>query len=194
MKHYFKKIIMKKLSGAIFIALLFSINASAQTYLTRTGRVTFFSKTPMENIEASNNEVTGILDTKKGEFAFVALIKSFKFQKALMEEHFNENYMESNTFPKANFKGAITDLGKVNFTKDGNYPVNVKGDLTIHGVTKNIEAPGTITVSQGKVKAKSNFNIKLKDYNIKVPAAVGNKIAETINITVDCKYEPFKKG
>ena len=185
---------MKKLITAFFIAFLFSINASAQTYLTRTGRVSFFSKTPMEDIEANNNEVTGILDTKKGEFAFVALIKSFKFQKALMEEHFNENYMESNTFPKANFKGVITDLSKVNFAKDGIYPVSVKGDLTIHGVTKNIEAPGTITVSQGKINAKSNFNIKIKDYNIKVPGAVVNKIAETINISVDCKYEPFKKG
>ena len=72
------------------------------------GKITFFSKAPLENIEAVNNEVTSILDTKKGEFAFVVLIKSFKFQKALMEEHFNENYMESNTFPKANFKGTIT--------------------------------------------------------------------------------------
>ena len=185
---------MKKQITAVLIVLLFMLNASAQTYLTRNGRITFFSTTPMEDIEAINNEVTSMLDTKKGEFAFAVLIKSFKFKKALMEEHFNENYMESNTFPKANFKGAITDVSKVNFLKDGTYPVKVKGDLIIHGVTKNIEAPGTISISSGKISANSKFNIKLKDYGIKIPGAVVNKIAETISITVDCKYEPFKKG
>jgi hypothetical protein len=194
MKRYLKKYLMKKQITALCIATLFALNATAQTYLTRNGRITFFSKAPVENIEANNNEVTSILDTKKGEVAFIALIKSFKFQKALMEEHFNENYMESNTFPKANFKGTITDLSKVNFSRDGSYPVNVKGDLTIRGVTKNIEAPGTINVSQGKISASSKFNIKLKDYNIKIPTTVINNISETINITVDCKYEPFKKG
>jgi hypothetical protein len=194
MKHYFKKTIMKKQIAAICIATLFTLGVSAQTYITRNGRITFFSKAPVENIEANNNEVTSILDTKKGELAFSALIKSFKFSKALMEEHFNENYMESNTFPKANFKGTITDLSKVNFSKDGTYPVTVKGDLTIHGVTKNVEVPGTIAVSQGKISASSKFNVKVKDYNIKIPNTVVNNVSETINITVDCKYEPFKKG
>ena len=186
---------MKKITAAIFIAfLIISINAIAQTFFTRNGRITFFSKAPIENIEANNNEVTSILDTQKGEFVFAVLIKSFKFQKALMEEHFNENYMESNTFPKANFKGTITDLSKINFSKEGSYPVTVKGDLTIHGVTKTIEAPGTITVSQGKINAHSEFSVKVKDYNIKIPAIVINNIAETLDITVDCKYEPYKKN
>lgn len=185
---------MKKQIAAIFIATLFSLVASAQTYITRNGRVTFFSKAPVENIEANNNEVTSILETRKGEFVFSALIKSFKFQKALMEEHFNENYMESNTFPKAIFKGTITDLSKINFSNDGTYPVTVKGDLTIHGVTKNVEVPGTIIVSQGKISASSKFNVKVKDYNIKIPNTVINNVSETINLTVDCKYEPFKKG
>ncbi len=185
---------MKKHIAAIFTACLFTITASAQTYITRNGRVTFFSKAPVENIEANNNEVISFLDIKKGEVAFVALIKSFKFKKALMEEHFNENYMESNTFPKANFKGVITDLSKVNFSADGTYPVTVKGSLTIHGVTKNIEAPATVSVSQQKISAVSKFNIKVKDYNIKIPATVINNIAETISVTIDCKYEPFKKG
>ena len=185
---------MKKIFLFLFVAVISLADASAQTYFTRSARVTFFSTTPMEDIEANNNEVTSMLDVKKGEFAFVALIKSFKFKKALMEEHFNENYMESNTFPKANFKGAIKDLNKINFSKDGNYSVTVKGDLTIHGVTNNIEAPGTITISQGKISANSKFNIKPKDYGIKIPGAVVNKIAESLNITVDCKYEPLKKG
>lgn len=183
---------MKKQITAIILASLFAFTATAQTYITRNGRITFFSKAPVENIEASNNQVTSILDTQKGEFVFSALIKSFKFQKALMEEHFNENYMESNTFPKANLKGTIADLSKVNFSKNGSYNVTVKGDLTIHGVTKNIEAPGTIYVSQGKISASSKFTVKVKDYNIKIPNTVVNNIAETVSITVDCKYEPYK--
>lgn len=185
---------MKKRILPVFIGFLVTLSASAQTYITRSGRVIFFSKAPVENIEANNNEVTSFLDIKKGEVAFVALIKSFKFKKALMEEHFNENYMESNTFPKANFKGTITDLSKVNFYKDGAYTVTIKGDLTIHGVTKNIEVPATVSLSEGKINANSKFNIKVKEYNIKIPSTVVNNIAETITITVDCKYEPFKKG
>lgn len=184
---------MKKQIIAISITWLLIFSASAQIYITRNGRVTFFSKTPVENIDARNNEVTSILDTKKEEFVFIALIKGFKFKKALMEEHFNENYMESNLFPKAIFKGSIGNLNNINFSKDGTYPVIVKGNLTLHGVTKNIEVPGSINIAQGIIKVNSNFNINLKDYKIKVPAIVVNNIAESINITVDCKYVPFKK-
>ena len=181
---------------SIFISLLFfcCIVASAQTYFTKTARITFFSKSTLENIEANTNEATSFLDAKKGEVVFAALIKSFKFKKALMEEHFNENYMESNTFPKANFKGLISDLDKTNFFKDGSYAVIIKGDLTIHGVTKNIELPATINIVKDKINATSKFAIKLKDYNIKIPAAVANNISENITITVDCKYDLFKKG
>lgn len=183
---------MKKSFLLIITGFIVCCHCDAQKYLTRTGKITFFSKAPVENMVATNNEVSSILDSQKGEFVFAALIKGFKFKKALMEEHFNENYMESNTFPKANFKGSITNLSKVNFTKDGSYPVMVKGDLTIHGVTKVIEVPGTITVSQGKISAASKFQVKVKDYNIKIPSTVINNINETIDITVDCKYEPYK--
>ncbi len=184
---------IKKQIVAICITCFFIINTSAQIYITRNGRVTFFSKTPLENIDARNNEVTSILDTKKGEFVFIVLVKGFKFKKALMEEHFNENYLESNLFPKAIFKGTISDLNNINFSIDGLYPVTVKGNLTLHGVTKNIEVPGSISLAQGIINANSNFNINLKDYKIKVPAIVVNNIAESINITVDCKYVSFKK-
>jgi len=190
---FFLKTFYKKSIVVILINYMFICSTSAQTYFTRNGRITFFSKAPVENIEAKNNEVAGFLDAKKGELAFVALIKSFKFKKALMEEHFNENYMQSNTFPKANFKGTITDVHDINLAKDGTYTVTVKGDLTIHGVTKSIQVPATISVSQGKINANSKFNVKVKDYNIKIPRAVVNNIAETISITVDCKYELLKK-
>ena len=178
----------------VLIVIAMSINSSAQMYLARNAKVTFFSTAPVENIEAVNNEVTSVLNTSKGEFGFVVLIKSFKFKKALMEEHFNENYMESNTYPKANFKGTITDLSKVSFDKDGSYPIKVKGDLTIHGITKNIEAPGTITISQGKISASSKFSVRVKDYNIKIPSTVVNNIAEVLDISVNSNYESYKKG
>ncbi len=169
-------------------------NVTGQVYLTRNGKITFFSRAPLENIEAINNDVTSILDTKKGEFAFVVLIKSFRFKKALMQEHFNENYMESRTFPKAIFKGNITGLSKINFVKDGSYPVTVNGDLTIHGVTKKIEAAGTIIIDQGNISAASKFGVKVKDYNVKIPSIVVNKISETVEVSVDCKYDEFKKS
>src|ERR1700709_984887 len=110
---------MKKIISLFVIIAFLTMNATAQVYLTRNGKITFFSQAPLENIEAVNNETTSILDIKKGEFAFVVLIKSFKFKKALMEEHFNENYMEGNTFPKASLKGSISDISKINFTRDG---------------------------------------------------------------------------
>jgi hypothetical protein len=172
-----------------FIALLLLCSSSqAQKLMTRNARITFYSKNVLENIEATNNEVSSILDEQKGQVAFIALIKSFKFRKALMEEHFNEDYMESNTYPKASFNGTISDPAKVNYTTDGAYAVTVKGALTIHGVTKNIEVPANIVVTSGKVSANTTFNIQLKDYNIKVPSMYVKNIAETIQISVDCKY------
>ena len=92
------------------------------------------------------------------------------------------------------FKGTVTDLSKVNFSKDGTYNVTVKGDLTIHGVTKNIEAPAIINILKGKISANSKFNIRVKDYNIKIPTTVVNNISETLSVTVDCNYEPYKKA
>ena len=176
---------MKKI--VIATALLCGMSASvfAQKYMTRTGKVTFFSSTPVENIEAFNNDVSSVLYSKSGEVAFVVPIKSFKFEKALMQEHFNENYMESDKYPKADFKGKVTNLGDVNFAKDGNYSVKVAGALTIHGVTKNVSLPGTITVKGGSITTNSKFKVKTADYGIKIPAMVKNKIAEQIEVTVN---------
>ena len=148
----------------------------------------------MENIEAANNEATSVFNAAKNEFGFVVLVKSFKFKKAQMEEHFNENYMESNKYPKAFFKGLIVDASKLKLTIDGSYPVSVKGDLTVHGVARSVEVPGTIFVSNGIVSMSAKFNVNLKDYNIKIPSTVINNVAEVIDITVNAKYEPYKKS
>lgn len=183
-----------RISVLIIFMATFSLHGLSQMLFSRNAKISFFSKAPLENIEAANNEVTTFLDTQKGEFAFVVLIRSFKFKKALMEEHFNENYLGSNKFPKANFKGIISDISNIDFSRDGNYNVIVKGDLFIHGVTKNIEAPGTIIISHGIISAVSKFSVRVKDFDIKIPSAVINNIAEVVEVSVDCKYEPFKRA
>lgn len=180
----------------LFFVFLFALAAftsvSAQRYLTRTGKVSFFSETAIENIEAHSNQLTSVLDTESGQIQFEVLIKGFHFEKALMEEHFNENYMESDKYPKGTFKGKITDLSKVNFKADGEYPVKVSGDMTIHGVTKPMETDGVITVSGGVPSAASTFKVLLADYGIKIPAVVTGNISKEIEIKVDVKYEPWK--
>jgi polyisoprenoid-binding protein YceI len=181
---------MKKILVLIFFSIVGVSGFSQTVYMTRSGQISFFSKTPMENINGINNEVTSMLDAGKGDLVFAVLIKSFRFEKALMEEHFNENYLESTKFPKATFQGKITNVSAVNFTKDGSYPATVEGDLTMHGVKQRQTASGTITVANGKISAVSTFIIKLADYKIERPSLVADKISETIEIRVNCQYEP----
>lgn len=177
---------MKKniLLAILAISIVTVINA--QKMYTKNGVTSFFSSTKMEDIKAENNQVLCVLNTQTGELQFSLLNKGFHFSKALMEEHFNENYMESNKYPKSTFKGTVADIAKVNFTKDGTYPVSVKGDLNMHGVTKNVTAAGNIIVKDGKATAASKFTLKLADYNITVPSAVKSNISESIEITVNC--------
>ena len=110
-----------------------------------------------------------------------------------MEEHFNENYVESSKYPKTSFAGTITNLSDVNFQKDGTYKTNVKGNLTLHGVTKEIEAPATITVQGGTVKGSSTFNVAPEDYKIEIPRLVREKIAKQIKVTINSNYQPLGK-
>ena len=179
---------MKKI---ILIAVLFlNITAiNAQKFFTKNGKLSFYSKATMENIKADNNQVLSVINTSTGELQFSVLIKSFHFDKALMEEHFNSDYLQSDKFPKASFKGKVNDLSKVDFKKDGTYSVTVSGDLTIHGITKNVTAPGTITIAAGKISADSKFPVTLSDYNVTIPALVKDNIAKTVDITVSCNYD-----
>lgn len=165
--------------------------AFAQRYMTRTGKITFFSGTPLENIEAFNNEVSAAIDSKKGDVQFIVPIKSFKFEKQLMQEHFNENYLESDTYPKANFTGKIDNLNAVNFAADGSYPAKVSGKMTIHGVTQTVNVSGTITVKGGSVTLHAKFTLKPADYKIRIPAVVESKIAKQIEVTVDTALKPI---
>lgn len=174
---------MKKQIVAIALLLGCFGTAQAQKYMTRTGKISFYSHTPIENIEAFNNEVSCIIDSKAGSVLFQAPVKSFKFEKETMQEHFNEDYMESDKFPKSDFKGSITNISAVNFSKDGTYKVSVSGKLTMHGVTKDVTTTGTVTVKGKEITANTKFDVSPKDYNMKVPA--NGKIADKIEITVN---------
>jgi polyisoprenoid-binding protein YceI len=181
---------MKIITFAAIVILVSKIGYTQNYYMTRSGQISFFSKTPMENIEAINNEVNSMINTATGEIVFAVLIKSFRFEKALMEEHFNENYMESSKIPKATFQGKITNLPFVDFTKEGSYAATAEGDLTLHGVKQPIKATGTMTIKNGKAYLISEFTIRLDDYKIERPSLVAEKIAETIAIKINCQYEP----
>jgi polyisoprenoid-binding protein YceI len=175
----------------LIILLLCSVIAlpiKAQRYITKNGFISFYSHTPLEDIKADNNQVASIFDSSTGELVFQVLIKSFHFEKALMEEHFNENFMESDKFPRSEFKGRVINISAVDFEKPGIHEVNVEGDLTIRDVTKQITTRGTIEILNGSLDARAKFIVSPEDYGIKIPAVVRNNIARTIEVTVIMKY------
>jgi polyisoprenoid-binding protein YceI len=183
---------MKKFLVLLFT--LFCISATAQSrYFTKEGRISFFSEAPLENIEAHNQQVTSILDFAKSEVAITLLMKSFKFEKSLMEEHFNENYIESSKYPKAIFTGSFKSESAIDANKNGVYPVTIDGSLTLHGVTQPIKTTGSIEVKNGSVVAKTKFKIAIKDYNIEVPKLVVKNIAEIVEVTAELPYT-FQKN
>jgi polyisoprenoid-binding protein YceI len=184
---------MKRMFVLIAVLAIVNTGLNAQKYFTRTANISFSSDAPMEKIEAHNKKGTSVIDTKSGKMEFAVLIKAFQFEKALMQEHFNENYMESTKYPKAIFKGAFTDLSAISFDKDGTYETAVKGDMTIHGVTKPMETKGKVIVKEGKIQAISSFEIVVADYDIEIPAVVRDNIAKTVKVDIDASFEPFKQ-
>ena len=175
----------------LFFFLNILVVVSAQKYMTKNGYIGFFSHTQMEDIKGDNNQVASVMDISTGEMVFQALVKSFHFDRALMEEHFNENYMESDKFPKSAFKGKITNLSSVDFSKNGVYDVTVEGDLTIHDVTNRISTKGTIEIVSGGINANSKFNIVPEDYKINIPGIVREKINKNLEVTVTMNYAPL---
>jgi len=172
---------MKRLT-LVFLLSCSSLSLFAQNlYVTTKGSVTFFSKTPLQDIQADNSKAAAILDADKNEIAMQMRIIDFQFPNKLMQEHFNENYLESEKYPTSVFKGKIKEQN--NLTAAGTYLVHVDGTLTIHGVTQRVEVPGTI-VSDGKqLKLDFKFPVKLQDYKVDIPTIVFAKISETVEVT-----------
>jgi hypothetical protein len=180
---------MKKITILLVIFMVTVTLANAQKYMTKAGTINFSSDTPMEKIAAVNHQVNSALDFTTGNFVFKVLIRGFEFEKALMQEHFNENYMESEKFPNSTFNGKITTIKDVNLAKDGVYKVVAEGDLTLHGVTNKVKINGTLEVKGGKVLGKATFDVAPKDYNITIPKAVIKNISEAIQIDVNISLD-----
>ncbi|MEX2232042.1 MAG: YceI family protein [Cyclobacteriaceae bacterium] len=179
------------LVGILFFGFLSHAVAQSK-YIDRNGKASFFSSAPMEDIEAHNNQAVSILDVKSGEIVASMLMRSFNFRKALMEEHFNENYIESNKYPKSTFKGKVTNVEQFDVTKNGKYSLDVTGEITLHGVTQKINVKADAVVENGTIKAKAVFPLVVQDFKIEVPRLVRNNIAEKMEVTVSFNYQPMK--
>jgi YceI-like protein len=177
---------MRKLIAFISLIMIGHTAAYSQFYSTRTGFIGFYSKTSLEDIKAENNQVYAVIDAGKKNIAFTLLVKGFVFAKELMQVHFNENYVESDKYPKASFSGSYS--GEVHLDKDGVYPVTIKGGLILHNVTKQIEEPATLEVRAGKLLGKSDFTLKPEDFNMTIPSIVRDKIEKeiTVHVRIEC--------
>lgn len=184
---------MKKAIILSIAILAFSISSFSQKYLTKNGTISFYSEAPMETIEAINNHVNCAFDTETADMVFKVLIKGFEFEKALMQEHFNENYMYSDKFPNATFVGKVKDWNVADFKEGASVDVMVEGGLTIKGVTQQVSEKGIIAMKDGKIHATTVFPVKLEDYEVKIPKTVVDNIAETVEVTVDVTLEKYQK-
>jgi polyisoprenoid-binding protein YceI len=179
--------VMKKIFFLVVWIAIANITLHAQDkFFTKTGRISFSGKSTLSGVNAENKAVAVVLDKKTGGLQFSVLMKGFEFKKAVMQKHFNEKYLETDKFPKSEFKGEITNNALVKYATDGVYPLTAKGKLTIHGETKDVEANGTVTIKAGKPVLNSTFNILITDY--KINANMNNKVT----ITVDCSLDPLQ--
>lgn len=177
----------------MLLLISISMTTTAQSkYFTRTGTVIFDAEGKLDDIEeikAKNTAATCVLDAATGQMEWSVTMNKFSFANSLMQRHFNENYVESEKYPKATFKGKINDLSKVNFDKDGTYPVGVSGIMNLHGVSKEVNVKGTVTVEKGKISTSSSFEVLLKDYKIDIPTVVFMKVAESAKVTINATLE-----
>ncbi len=161
-----------------------------QKYIAEKSTIVFFSKAAIEDITASNESAASIFDTSTGEIAFSIPNKEFKFAKSLMQEHFNEKYMETEKFPKSTFQGKITGY---DMKVSGPQPAKASGKLTIHGVTKEMEMAGTVEIKNSNVMLLSKFMVKLVDYSIERPQLLWQNIAEEVEVSIDFTFKPYEK-
>ena len=182
---------MNKLVPLFFLFISFSdFDTKQNQFLARQGQITFFSYTSVENIEAKNNQVLSILDIGKQEIAISMLMRAFVFKKDLMYEHFNESYIESDLYPKASFEGKI--IGFKTSTKEIQTRI-IRGNLTIHGITKEIDIKSTIEKIEGNYRILGEFDVFVNDFQIKIPPILSSNIAKTISIQFKFQYQPYEE-
>jgi polyisoprenoid-binding protein YceI len=179
---------MKKTLFTLAIGLLFqTISFGQNRLIDKAAKVRFYSEAALENIEATTSQALGVLDLDQSKVAVSILMKSFNFEKALMQEHFNENYVESDKYPKATFSGTFDN--PVDFTKKGESTVQVSGSMTIHGETQPVTATVLLKISEGSISASTKFILKVEGFKIKVPKVVINNIAEEVEVTASFQFD-----
>ncbi|RAJ04107.1 YceI-like domain-containing protein [Chitinophaga skermanii] len=172
--------------------LFFTLHAAAQNiFSAKNVASSFFSKAPLEDIDAHSKSGVSAINVQARTVFVQVPINSFEFKKSLMQEHFNENYMESDKYPNAIFKGRIVD--EINLATNGTYTATVTGNLLLHGVDKTYSEKVTFTVNNGKINAVANFKVKLADHKIKIPTIVFKNIAEVVDVSIEANYLPYSK-
>lgn len=175
----------------ILVMLLASVGVYGQgKFIAKNAYISFYSLTPLEDVHGESNEAVSILNGETGEIGFQALMTTFHFRRALMQEHFNENFMESDKYPKSKFNGKIENFNP-DILKGPVTNINVTGQLTVHGVEKTITVPATLGLEDGKLVGTSKFNVTPEDYGITIPALVRDKIARQMEITIKANYVPY---
>jgi hypothetical protein len=182
---------MKHISIILLAWMSITNQAGQDIYVCKNAKISLFSSAPIEDIKAVSSSGASVYNSGTGELEFSIAIRSFQFDKSLMQDHFNSEYMESDKYPRATFKGKITE--HIDVTKDGTFPINVTGDLTVHGVTKPRTVAGTLTVKSGVITMASEFMVKCADHHIDIPQIVFHNIAESIKMNISATYTVYKK-
>jgi len=180
---------MKKIFAICLLALV--TKSYSQIYIGNKCKIAFFSETKLENIDATNSVAKPVFNSKTGDFVIQAQQTAFVFKSAFMQEHYNENYVESEKYPNATFKGKVKET--IDYSKDGVYNVTMEGTLDMHGVTLPRTITGTITVKGETITMDSKFDVKVADHKIKVPSLYVEKIAEVVQVTFHAEMIPYKK-
>lgn len=177
---------MKKLLTVLGVLVLLTNTSFAQIHLCKNGNISFFQETSVEDIDARSTKLLSVLNTENNMIAYKVDMQSFQFEKSLMQDHFNENYVESGKYPTAVFKGVINE--KIDWSKDGTYDITSTGDMVMHGVTKRITEKGKLTIKNGELSISNFFTIKFTDYGVEIPSLLSKQLAESVEVTINCSY------
>jgi len=185
---YFNTYKTKHIAGTLVLVTLMSLSLSAQKLVSRDNVITFYSHAPLEDITAVNNQVSSVIDFEQKKIAVKMLMKHFHFENALMQEHFNENYIESEKFPTSTFSGSFTSEHDVDPNVNGSYTLVAEGEIELHGVSKPVIAEITMNVADHEIIGTTEFILKPKDFDIEIPSLVVKNIAEDIEVKVDVLF------